>query len=258
MADPPLSILLDDVADAMNRSPDDARELLFDRETGDVVYAPDDALTGLDDHELTHAIEDEPDRFVAIPRIETREQFEWMVAFANGVDEQDVQRRLADALSGKGAFGRFRAVLRDYPDLRQRWFTELQERLVEEARTWLEHEGIAFTARRRERVAVKPPHTREKKPPLRLAHVLLLGEPAVVDGRARRSLHAGSLNARELFKLLVRDLCATNGVEWRNRFIEGKSSFELEGTRVSHDDRAVHVEVEIPASIAALFNTSAR
>jgi hypothetical protein len=258
MAVPSVPILLDDLADAMNRSPDDVSEPLLDRRTGDIVYAPAFALTGFEDPDLSRALDDEPERFVPIPRAEGREQFEWMAAFADAVDEDDVQRRLADALSGSGAFGRFRAVLRDYPDLRERWFAELREHLADEARAWLEREDVAYTAKRREVAPERQHGRREKKLPLRVAHVLLLGAPGLVDGRVRRSIEAGPRSPRELFKLLARDLCATMAVDWRNRFIDGKSSFEAGGMRVTHDDHAVHVEVEIPPSVAALFSAANR
>lgn len=99
---------------------------------------------------------------------------------------------------------------------------------------------------------------REKKLPLRVAHVLLLGTPGLVDGRVRRSVVAGHRSPRELFELLARDLCATNGVEWRNRLIEGKATLDLAGARVSHDDRAAHVDVEVPAAVANLFEPAKR
>ncbi len=258
MAVPPVPILLDDLADAMNRSPDDASEPLLDRRTGDIVYAPDFDLTGFEDPDLSRALDDEPERFVPIPRVEGRAQFEWMAAFADAVDEVDVQQRLADALSGTGAFGRFRAALRDYPDLRERWFAELREHLAEEATAWLEREEVVFTATRREVAPERQHERRESKLPLRVAHVLLLGMPGLVDGRVRRSVEAGPRSPRELFKLLARDLCATNGVEWRNRLIEGKSKFDLAGTRVSHDDRAVHVDVEVPPAVANIFEPAKR
>lgn len=254
----PITILLDDVADAMDRSPEDPHEPLLDRHAGSVVYAPDPDSVEIWDQELARALDDEPERFLLIPRVESREEYSWMASFVETLanEDGDARDRLADALAGKGAFGRFRAVLRDYPSLRERWFAARTEHLVDETTAWLEREKVAFVPHRRR---VERPHAQQtkgkEKLPLGIVHVLLLGagDRAVVDGKVRRVLVAGSRKPRELFKLLARDLCAMNGVEWRNRFIEGKSEFELAGTRVSYDEASVHVDVEIPEGVRELF-----
>lgn len=171
-------------------------------------------------------------------------------------DDGDARDRLMDALGGKGAFGRFRNLLRDYPNLRERWFAARTERLVDEARAWLEREKIAFVPQRR---MIERSHAQETERkehlPLRIAHVLLLGTAGrdAADGKVRRILKVRSRTSRSLFKLLARDLCAINGIEWRKRLIEGKNAFELAGVRLSYDDAHVCVDVEIPQAIRELF-----
>jgi hypothetical protein len=205
-------LYLDDVGDAMDRSMEDPAEPLVDLQTGEVVWAPREDTAGFDDPELEQAIEDDPDRFLSIPRIESRDEYRWMEGFVRELDDDEPKRRLDDALAGRGAFGRFRAVLQDYRDLRERWFASRADRLANEAREWLEGTDVEFQCERRvvERPPLEPTPKKEKLA-LRVAHVLLLGDGGrtILEGRVRRSMSAGARHPRELFKLLARDLCVT-------------------------------------------------
>lgn len=45
-----------------------------------------------------------------------------MVEFTETVSDLRLREKLAVALDGRGAFGRFKRVLGDYPEERERWF----------------------------------------------------------------------------------------------------------------------------------------
>jgi hypothetical protein len=65
-----------------------------------------------------------------------------MVEFTEGVWDQKIQRKLSIALDGKGAFRRFKNVLRDYPEVEKEWFRFKNKRDKEEVKDWLESIGI--------------------------------------------------------------------------------------------------------------------
>ena len=106
-------------------------EAYLDLDSGDVVFGP-----------LSEEGEDAPDECapgnrVPIPCLESREEYQLMVRFTAGIDEDDLRERLVLALDGRGAFGRFRHVLQGYPDLRTRWEEMRRAWLLNEAHEWL-------------------------------------------------------------------------------------------------------------------------
>jgi hypothetical protein len=65
-----------------------------------------------------------------------------IVEFAEGVADSKIRRELSIALDGKGAFRRFKNVLRDYPEVEKQWFQFKADRDKEEVKEWLESIGI--------------------------------------------------------------------------------------------------------------------
>ncbi len=64
-----------------------------------------------------------------------------MVDFADSVGEARAADLLRRALHGRGAFGRFRETLYDFPDLQPRWTTYSRACAVTRATEWLAAEG---------------------------------------------------------------------------------------------------------------------
>lgn len=60
--------------------------------------------------------------FAEIEAPDSHEQWDWMAAFAETVQDQRLRELLEEALAGKGAFRRFKDVLLSIPDERERWF----------------------------------------------------------------------------------------------------------------------------------------
>jgi tetratricopeptide (TPR) repeat protein len=123
---------------------DGERTWYLDRETGNVHFVSD--LT--DDDVLPVAREEleENPRFLAIEPEDTHDAYEDMVEFAETVGPK-LRERLADALDGKGAFGRFKRVLQSAPQERERWCRFRDVRLEARARKWLETNGIVISPR---------------------------------------------------------------------------------------------------------------
>ncbi len=61
-----------------------------------------------------------------------------MVEFSETVKDRNLREKLAIALDGKGAFRRFKNVLSDYPEERERWFSFKDERIRQEVIEWLD------------------------------------------------------------------------------------------------------------------------
>lgn len=130
----------------------------LDTETGEVISMPDNVMRAVEDgdeeveslsdweQELAETagsvFEDEKDRFLEIPRRESREGYELMAAFAETVESKRLREKLAIALDGKGAFRRFRNVLNEHPDELERWYAFKDDSLREEAIQWLLGHGI--------------------------------------------------------------------------------------------------------------------
>lgn len=86
------------------------------------------------------------ERFLDIPERDSRDEYNDMVDFAETITDDHLGELLAVALHGKGAFGRFKDVLGNYPEERQRWFEFSDNRLKKRIIEWLEDEDIELEA----------------------------------------------------------------------------------------------------------------
>ncbi len=129
----------------------------LDTETGEIIDMPDDIMRAVEDGESESALvewdedlaetaeqilSDEQNRFLPIPKRESREGYEIMVAFTESAKNKGLQEKLSIALDGKGAFQRFRDVLNQHPDELERWYTFKDDWMREEAVRWLLENGI--------------------------------------------------------------------------------------------------------------------
>jgi hypothetical protein len=93
--------------------------------------------------------EADPDRYVFIPHVGSREAWEDMREFATDVEADSIRAQLLDAIDGRGAFSRFRRILARHDALRARWYAYSAETRTGRARDWLAAEGYAAMPRRR-------------------------------------------------------------------------------------------------------------
>jgi hypothetical protein len=140
-----LPVDLDELADLLEGG-DEVRFGLVDLQTG-VVYPYSEmsgGYLGLD--EGFDPDEDDPDRWLVVRRVGSRAAYQDMVAFIEQVDDPAQRDRLEIAISGRGAFRRFKDVLaRDEGEL-NRFFAFTNGRKRERAREWLADEGYMPTA----------------------------------------------------------------------------------------------------------------
>jgi len=156
-----LPIDLDDLVTAMRTHLDESMHYL-DTETGKIELVDHDLVSRLqdagDDEDaesdfdipdweqallpVARAIAAEDPRYVALPEPDPHADYKLMSRFAARVEDPHARQRLEDALDGRGAFGRFRRVLGDYPALRDQWHALQDEATREEALEWLAELGI--------------------------------------------------------------------------------------------------------------------
>ena len=85
----------------------------------------------------------------------SRDAYADMVQFAETVGERRAADLLQRSLHGRGAFGRFRDTLYDFPDLRAQWSTYARARSETRAIEWLAAEGHVDSADTDRELAVR-------------------------------------------------------------------------------------------------------
>ena len=92
--------------------------------------------------------DDDPERWLWVHCQGSRSGYRDMVWFIENLDDSQFADRLARAISGRGAFRRFKATFSDRPDLMTRWHALSNDRKRGRARSWLAAEG--YTPARRQ------------------------------------------------------------------------------------------------------------
>ena len=128
-----------ELCNAFEDSSDDHRYYL-DLETGEIIL---DFLDSTEREELDEMIdEDSQERYRYLPIAESHDGYEDMKEFIETVKGTYLIEKLYIAISGRGAFRRFKDVLNSYPKERERWFKFKDKKVMERVNEWLEEEGI--------------------------------------------------------------------------------------------------------------------
>jgi len=150
---------LETIANAMEDTDRMDMDYYLDKETGEVIvlleeifrYAEEDQDKVREDlpdwqKEQVKLAQDilfkNPDRYICIPERPSYEGYNLMVEFAEKVEDELLRGKLSIALDGKGAFRRFKNVIADYPDYREKWFKFRDEKMNKKVIEWLNSIGI--------------------------------------------------------------------------------------------------------------------
>jgi hypothetical protein len=244
------------ILDAMTLGRHDPIEAYLDLRDGGVEHVIADPLY-LEDSDVPSVVDAGPERYARMETVETRRQYRWMADWTSTVDEPDIREMLEIALDGKGAFGRFRDVLSRYPDLEDDWREARQKILLGLAIDWLRDEldiepEYELPAPKPSRAPNEPQNP--VRPNVELLDMLLLGDPdrqsTPVSGSVRRRLPVRSkTDGRRIFKVLAREVCEWNGVAWRKRFIQGKTSLDMGRFHLSLHKDAIELSVDVPREV---------
>ncbi|MCI0633274.1 MAG: UPF0158 family protein, partial [Actinobacteria bacterium] len=119
----------------------------LDVRSGEVQMVPVDRLGADDDWPSEEELDDGLDagHLIPVEPLGSSVEYGWMAEFTATVGDARLRDRLEVALDGRGAFRRFKNVLLDAPDERERWFAFRDARLHDAARDWLAEQGIEPT-----------------------------------------------------------------------------------------------------------------
>lgn len=130
---------MQELCNAFEDSSDDHRYYL-DLKISEIIL---DFLDSTEREELDEMVdEDSQERYRYLPIAESHEGYEDMKEFIETVKGTHLKEKLYIAISGRGAFRRFKDVLNSYPKDRERWFKFKDEKVMERVNEWLENEGI--------------------------------------------------------------------------------------------------------------------
>ncbi len=154
-----LKVDLEMIANAMEDVARVDMEYYLDEETGEVIFIPEEVSRYVEeeDKNLRKELPDwqkeivklaqeillkKPDRYIYIPEGPTWNGYDLMVEFAEMIEDELLREKLDIALDGKGAFRRFKNVIADYPDYREKWFKFRDEKMNKKVIEWLNSIGI--------------------------------------------------------------------------------------------------------------------
>jgi hypothetical protein len=101
-------------------------------------------MSGLDEDDPDELELEESSRYREIPSVSSNEGYQHMQDFIEILEDATLRKLLAVAISGKGAFRRFKDVLLDFPQERQQWFTFKSQKMRERVLAWLRDEEIEY------------------------------------------------------------------------------------------------------------------
>ena len=137
-----LKIGLDELCDAMENSSYEV-EYYLDLGTGEILFVSED-MDDVETVKMKNQIEEELGRYELIPKVESFGGYRDMQAFIATVENEHLAELLEVAINGKGAFRRFKDVLLNYPEERERWFKFKDDRMEERALKWLDEIDVTL------------------------------------------------------------------------------------------------------------------
>ena len=153
-------VWLDEVIDHMDL-PSEEWAAYLNRHTGELVTVTDEDQRPVDSAEDIKDLPEwqsealpkvrealESDDFLLLPGKFEIHEYRIMEHFSLAVEELEVREELLQAIRGRGAFRRFREVIRGR-EIQDRWYAFRQQALEDIAIGWLETNDIAYTRGRR-------------------------------------------------------------------------------------------------------------
>jgi hypothetical protein len=128
----------------------------LNRQTGEIYGGTEDQIAKAEESdddelldwevEMIHRLREvlESHDWLELPRRDSHEDYRIMERFCHERCEGRLQEELLSAITGRGAFGRFKEVIHRR-GIQEAWFAFRREHIAEEAKAWLEAHEIAFT-----------------------------------------------------------------------------------------------------------------
>jgi hypothetical protein len=113
----------------------------IDKQTGEILLIFED-YDEPEQEEIMDKLNLDPDRYLIIQPISSREGFRMMEEFVESLPESGDRHLLTKALSWKKPFSNFKSALVDMGALRKQWLTFQDKELRRLAAKWLEREEL--------------------------------------------------------------------------------------------------------------------
>lgn len=113
----------------------------IDRQTGEILMVFED-YDEPEQEEIIDKLNEDPDRYLMVEPISSREGFRIMEEFVESLPEGGDRYLLTKALSWKKPFSNFKNALADMGTLRKQWFAFQDKELRRLAAAWLEREKL--------------------------------------------------------------------------------------------------------------------
>ncbi len=117
-------------------------ENYLDTETGELLTTDEDYGDPEEGRKAKKRIKKNPERYLLIPHMSSRDGYQDMVKFTEGLEDESLKELLLEALDGRGAFRRFRDVLERYSDILDEWYKYKDEAVQNRITEWLNENGI--------------------------------------------------------------------------------------------------------------------
>ncbi len=137
-----MTILLSQVIDAIESVCDSYTEF-YDTQTGQTTSLPDPVWTGETDKELDSLLEAEPNRFLRFPTKFEIHEYKIIADFVKALPEGKIQKELFCAIRSKGAFRRFKNLIR-YFGIEQLWYDYQENAYREIAIRWCKEHDLKY------------------------------------------------------------------------------------------------------------------
>ena len=133
-------INIDIIVEALEMT-DNETEFFFDREKEDTVMLSEYS----DDYkQISDMIdEDEDDRFVRLPSQREINEYGMMEEFVNSIRNDNQRATLEMAISGRGAFRRFKDTVIRF-GIEKKWYAFRDKEYLRVAREWCEENNVAY------------------------------------------------------------------------------------------------------------------
>jgi hypothetical protein len=133
-------LIINDLIDAFQDY--SGTEHFFDKENQEVTCVTE--ILSDEEVKLLERIDSQPDRYIPLPQEDPKEAYNDMPVFIETLKDEALKEKLFIAITGPGAFRRFKDVLLDYPDEREAWFGFKQARTKTRVCKWLEAQGLGL------------------------------------------------------------------------------------------------------------------
>ena len=128
-----VEIVWDELMDAFTSNRDNLVYFL-DKNTGEIFFVP----SNLEDEELWHQVETNPERFLEIPAFDLAVQRQIMAKFILVTEDPDLKKILCDSRSGAQLYGNINEILSFFPEEHDRFLEINDEFFSSRVRQWLE------------------------------------------------------------------------------------------------------------------------